>query len=108
VTAAASPDECFAALTSSLGRRTGVSTGRMFGSDGLKVANKVFAMLVKERLVVKLPQARVEALIAEGAGERFDPGHGRLMKEWVVVKPNAEVDWRSLATEALQYVRAGR
>jgi TfoX/Sxy family transcriptional regulator of competence genes len=38
----------------------------MFGSPGLKVSGKVFSMLVKGRLVVKLPRQRVEAIIAEG------------------------------------------
>ena len=58
-----------------------VSRTRMFGSTGLKVSGKVFAMMVKGDLVVKLPKARVEALISAKLGEYFDPGHGRLMKE---------------------------
>jgi hypothetical protein len=32
---------------------------------------------------VKLPRERVDELVEAGAGHRFDPGHGRLMKEWV-------------------------
>jgi hypothetical protein len=50
-------------------------------------------MLSKGRLVVKLPRQRIDALVATGAGERFDPGHGRLMKEWL-----------PLAREALAFV----
>lgn len=80
----------------------------MFGSEGLKVADKVFAMLVKGRLVVKLPAARVDELIADGVGDRFDPGHGRLMKEWLAVGRQANVDWQALANEALGYVKRGR
>lgn len=58
-------------------------SGTGFGSSGLKVGGKIFAMLSsKGKFVVKLPQQRVNALIALGDGERFDPGHGRLMKEW--------------------------
>jgi TfoX/Sxy family transcriptional regulator of competence genes len=48
----------------------------MFGSSGLKVGGKVFAMSVKNELVVKLPRERVDELVAAGAGSRFDPGHG--------------------------------
>ena len=58
---------------------------RAFGSTSLKTDGKIFAMLVKDRLVVKLPAARVQALVDDGAGERFDPGHGRIQKEWLSV-----------------------
>lgn len=83
-----------------------VSEGRMFGSSGLKVAGKVFAMEVKGRLVVKLPRGRAEALIAAGAGEPFDPGHGRLMREWVAVPRAGAAAWLALAREARRYVAA--
>jgi hypothetical protein len=72
----------------------GSPTKKGFGSAQLQVNGKIFAMLSsKEQFVVKLPKHRVEALIAAGQGERFDPGHGRLMKEWL-----------SLAKEALEFV----
>jgi hypothetical protein len=53
---------------------------RGFGTNGLKVHNRIFAMLVRGKLVVKLPRQRVDALVASGDGVRFDPGLGRLMK----------------------------
>lgn len=82
---------------------------KSFGSKELKVHGKIFAMLVRGRLVVKLPRARVEALVAAGTGERFDPRHdGRLMKEWLVIDPVAADDWQSLASEALAFVGAQR
>lgn len=96
--------ERFAALASSFTSRAGVSSGRMFGSEGLKVGDKTFAMLVKERLVVTLPTERVGQLLDAGVGERFDPGHGRPMKEWLAVRADAAVDWRGLADEALRFV----
>ena len=78
---------------------------RGFGSSALKVKDKIFAMLVGDRLVVKLPRTRVDALIAAGGGERFDPRHdGRVMKEWLVVAPGREEEWRALAQEAMRYV----
>lgn len=98
-------DEIFGTLAARLLADPTVSEARMFGSPGLKVGGKVFAIEVKGRLVVKLPRARVEALVAEGAGEPFDPGHGRLMKEWVAVPPSA-ADWLSLAREAHDFVCA--
>jgi TfoX/Sxy family transcriptional regulator of competence genes len=80
----------------------------LFGSTGLKVNGKVFAMLVKGKLVVKLPNKRVEALMASGDGAPFDPGHGRLMKEWVAVGPQAEDTWLGLAKEAKDFVAKGK
>ena len=76
-----------------------------FGSSGLKVDNKIFAMLAQGRLVVKLPRQQVDALITSGDGERFDPRRdGRLMKEWLALSPTSEQQWLPLARAALEYV----
>jgi TfoX/Sxy family transcriptional regulator of competence genes len=83
--------------------RPDIETGRMFGSQGLKIGGKTFAMLSKGRLVEKLPAARVNELVEKGEAERFDPGHGRLMKEWANVEPAGDT-CLDLMTEALAYV----
>ena len=78
---------------------------RTFGSAGLKINDKVFAMLAQGRLVLKLPRQRVEALLASGDGEPYDPRHdGRIMKEWVMVAPASALDWLPLAREARAFV----
>lgn len=77
---------------------------RAFGSTSLKTDGKIFAMLVKDRLVVKLPAARVVELAGEGVGEPFDPGHGRIQKEWLSVTGAQPDQWRSLATESEAFV----
>ena len=79
-------------------------SGRPFGANALKVDGRIFAMLVKDRLVVKLPAARVGELVSNGAGERFDPGHGRIQKEWLSVFGDDPAEWRALTTEAEAYV----
>ena len=78
----------------------GTGPQRGFGSTSLKTNGKIFAMLVQGQLVVKLDRRRVDALVSSGDGERFDPGHGRLMKEWLVVESASDDDWLALATES--------
>ncbi len=105
---AITPDERFATIVEEflgIPDITPPSEGKGFGSSGLKVHNKIFAVLVSGKLVVKLPKPRVDALVAAGDGERFDPRHdGRPMKEWVVVEPTSKEGWLPLAREALRFV----
>jgi len=75
-----------------------------FGSTSLKTNGKIFAMLVQDRLVLKLDRRRVDELVAAGQGERFDPGHGRLMKEWLSVDSASDEVWLQLATESEAFV----
>lgn len=81
-----------------------VTTSRMFGTDCLKVSGKVYAMEFKGALVIKLARSRAESLVSEGLAEVFDPGHGRPMKQWIVVGPDAGLEWSSLVTEAKSVV----
>jgi hypothetical protein len=83
----------------------GISEGTGFGlNPGLRTHGRIFAMLVRGELVVKLPRERVDDLVAGGAGTNFDPGHGRLMREWVSIPGDADLDWAQLADEALAFV----
>ena len=85
----------------------GVSRRRMFSSENaFSVNGKIFAMLTRGTFVVKLPKERVDDLVEAGKGKRFDPGHGRLMKEWIAVEAG-DLPWVALAKEAHSYVRRG-
>jgi len=105
-----SPEVRFDELVATLVNTEGVAPpepgqSNRFGSSGLKVHGKIFAMLVRDRLVVKLPRGRVDALVSSEQGERFDPRHdGRLMREWLVLAPTSDLDWLMLATQALEFV----
>jgi hypothetical protein len=78
--------------------------GKGFGSTGLKVNGKLFAMISsKGSFVAKLPKDRVSELVRLGKGEPFDPGHGRLMKEWIVIH-DKKGSWIELAEEARRFV----
>jgi hypothetical protein len=87
-------------------RKADVTGGLMMASYGLRVNGKIFVMFPRGTFVVKLPKPRVEALVASGDGQQFDPGHGRLMKEWVVVQ-NLSLDLIGLAKEAYDFVKRG-
>jgi TfoX/Sxy family transcriptional regulator of competence genes len=80
-----------------------VAGAKGFGSKGLKVARKLFAFASKGRLVLKLPELRVDELVSSGKGRRFEPAPGRVMKEWVAVDQGARSDWLRLAREALDF-----
>ncbi|HEY2671221.1 MAG TPA: hypothetical protein VGJ07_12720 [Rugosimonospora sp.] len=81
------------------------SPGRGFGSSALRYRGKIFAMHVRGELVLKLPRARVDALIADGAGVRFDANKGTPMKEWFRLAPASPLDWSALAREAFDFAR---
>ena len=99
----------FAPVVSAFAGDHTVSRRRMFSSENvLSVNGKIFAMLGRgSSLVVKLPKARVDELVSAGKGKHFDPGHGRLMKEWVVVEAGA-APWVALAEEAHRFVWRGK
>ena len=85
-----------------------MTEGTGFGSNpGLRVAGKIFAMVSRGKLVVKLPAERVDQLVADGVATRFDAGKGRPMKEWASVPAKHSRRWSRLATEALEFVAWG-
>lgn len=104
-----SPDERFAALVgefAGIEEVTPPSPTRTFGAATLRVNGKIFAMLTEQRLVVKLPKARVDALVDAGEGVRFDANRAVPMREWLSLDPASVLPWSSLAREALEFVRS--
>jgi hypothetical protein len=100
-------DDLFAELVERFAGEPAVTppgAGAGFGSDALKVDGRIFAMLSKGELVVKLPRRRVDELVAAGTGKRFAAGGGRVMKEWVSIPPGQGALWPGLASEALAFV----
>jgi hypothetical protein len=72
-------------------------------SPGLRVRRKIFAMLIDDELVVKLPAERCTELADAGHGRPFRSG-GREMREWVVVGEEHADEWLPLAEEAHAFV----
>jgi TfoX/Sxy family transcriptional regulator of competence genes len=88
-------------------RRPGVDWGRMFGTIGLRVRGKVFAVAVHEgNLMVKIPEARAEERMAAGEVTRMVM-RGRELREWVAAPIDAPEElWRGLLEEAHAYLDA--
>ena len=102
-------DSRYSRLVASFMAEKGVTSkteGKGFGSSGqLKVDGRIFAMLVRGELVLKLPRQRVDGLVAAGDGRRFDAGKGKPMSEWLVLSPSSKKSWAPLAREACDFVR---
>jgi hypothetical protein len=82
--------------------------GSGFGRSALRFQGKIFAMLVRGRLVVKLPASRVSEMVAAGAGDHFDANKGTPMRGWLSLDPGSAEPWLPLASEALDFARTGR
>ena len=76
-----------------------------FGRSAVRFQNKIFVMLVRGRLVLKLPRERVDEIIAAGEGVRFDADKGTPMREWLRLDPDSGWSWSQLAGEALEFAR---
>ncbi|HEV2527100.1 MAG TPA: hypothetical protein VGT61_01415 [Thermomicrobiales bacterium] len=80
-----------------------VPGARGFGAEAIRVDGKIFSMLCVGKLVVKLPQDWVEAMVASGAGAPFRLGRSRTMRGWVMVDVDGG-EWVELSREARTWV----
>ena len=91
-------------LVADVTARHPVRESKMFGMPCLKRENgKVVAGSWKDGgLTVKLTDeaAREQALKIPGA-ELFDPGMGRVMREWVLVPKTQSGEWKRLVEQAI-------
>ena len=109
MTADLSPEVRFEDLLGEFSDIDGVTLphgGSGFGRGALRYRRKIFAMFVRGQLVVKLPAARVDELVAAGHGERFDANKGTPMREWFSLDPGSALPWPPLAREALDFAMA--
>jgi hypothetical protein len=79
--------------------------GSGFGRGALRYRRKIFVMFVRGELVLKLPRAQVDELVAAGHGVRFDANKGTPMKEWFSLGPESTLAWPPLARDALRFAR---
>ena len=98
------PETAFETLARNLLAEPDVEAGTGFGgSPGVRVDGRIFAMLVRRRLVVKLPAGRCQALCEAGLAEPLAVAK-RVMKEWIEVRAEDPQTWRELAAEAYAFV----
>ena len=82
-----------------------VTGGTGFGSaQGRRVDGRIFAMLVRGELVVKLPRRRVDVLVEAGTARWFDAGKARPMREWASISTAQADAWAKLVAEAYKFV----
>lgn len=95
----------FAPVVAAFAGNRQVIRKKMFSSENvLTVRGKIFAMFSRGKFVAKLPKERVDEFVGAGKGERFNPGHGKLMKEWVALETQRE-SWVALALEAYEFLK---
>jgi len=80
--------------------------GGGFGRSAVRLNGKIFVMFVRGQLVLKLPEERVDEMIAAGHGSRFDANKGTPMREWLSLDPGSDQPWLPLAREALDFARS--
>jgi hypothetical protein len=73
--------------------------------ESLKIRKKMFVMFNKERFIVKLPKDRVEELLTSEEVMPYDPGNGKIMREWVIIPEELSEKWISFASEAKQFAK---
>jgi len=89
-----SSPELVRAFDAALPPRDGVERRKMFGYPAAFVNGNMFAGLHQDDVVVRLPEAERQALLASG-GRNFEPMPGRVMKNYLLL-PEAS-DSRTLS-----------
>ena len=96
-------------IAATLAARGPIEHSTMFGRPGLRTGKKIVMFLgADDRLMLKLPLARVNALVEEGVVERVTIGT-RTMREWIEIPSQADADetfesWMAFAAESFDYV----
>lgn len=83
----------------------GVERSTMMGLPCLRIQGAFFASCDRRNgdLLVKLPEARVDELVAAERAHAFAPA-GRRFREWAAIPPERSRTWKRLLDEALAFV----
>jgi hypothetical protein len=85
-----------------------VEEGTIMGGRCARVSGEFLGLVdfKGSGMVVKLPRARVDELIAQGVGQPFAPG-GKVFREWLSVPRRDRRRWRALLREGVAFVAPG-
>ena len=88
---------------------TRVTEGTIMNGRCLRVDEEFLALVDYKGsgLVVKLPRARVQALVAAGIGRPFTPA-GRVFQEWLSVPDPDRRLWKELLREGVAFAERPR
>jgi len=99
-------DPRFEKIATEYSKEPNVKRGRLFSSENvLSVNGKIFAMIYKGKLVVKLPADRTQELVTQRVGVNWGPSPNRVMKEWIAIE-SEKASWPQLAREAYTFVKS--
>ncbi len=88
--------------------RPDLRRGKMFGCEAVFRGKRAVVAVFGDALVLTLPDAQVEALVATPGYQRFMPG-GRVMRGWVMLDPrraDALLPQGSLLDDGIAYAEA--
>ncbi len=71
--------------------------------ESLKINRKMFAMWSHETFVLKMPKERVSELLESKVGLPYDPGNGKIMKEWVIIPEKHINEWIDFTKKAKEF-----
>jgi hypothetical protein len=105
MTAPTSGEQRFWDLAEPLLADEGVERSTMMGLPCLRIHGAFFASCDRKTgdLLVKLPEARVDQLVAAGRAHSFAPA-GRRFRQWAAIPPDRSRTWKRLLHEALVFV----
>jgi hypothetical protein len=103
--AATAGEERFWSLAKRLLAADGVERSTMMGLPCLRIHGAFFASCDRRTgdLLVKLPESRVDELVAAGRAQTFAPA-GRRFRQWAAIPVERSRTWRRLLADALQFV----
>lgn len=98
-------EERFWDLAEPLLGQPSVTRSTMMGFPCLRLRGQFFASTDRANgnLLVKLPEGRVDALVAAGRAEPFAPA-GRRFREWAAIPYARSRTWKKLLDEAHDFV----
>lgn len=93
------------ALSTDLQQQADVDWGRMFGSTGMRVRGKIFAVAAHAGgLLIKVPEEHADELVEGGVADRMVMA-GVPRREWVLVPDDADdATWSAELRAAYTYV----